>query len=48
MTWQQKTIARILLILARMIADPSIADELKHLSNHINGAPAVDVAPGPA
>ncbi len=33
---RERIIARILLALARMIAPAHIADELKHLSNHIN------------
>lgn len=37
MTWKEKTIARILLLIARMLAeDSAIADELRHLSNHIS------------
>ena len=36
MTWREKLIARILLIIARMVADdPMIAADLKNLSNHI-------------
>jgi hypothetical protein len=37
MTWREKTIARILLIIAGMLAeDDKLRDELRHLSNHIN------------
>lgn len=36
MTWKETTIARILLILARMLADEqSLTLELQNLSNHI-------------
>ena len=36
MTWREKTIARILLILAGMLAeDATLAQELRHLSSHI-------------
>lgn len=36
MTWREQLIARILLLVARMVADdPELADALKHLSNHI-------------
>lgn len=37
MTWKQATISRILLIIARMLAeDPDLCADLRHLSNHIN------------
>ncbi len=35
MTWGQKTIARILLIIASMMADEEINKELSNLSAHI-------------
>jgi hypothetical protein len=36
MTWKQKTVIRILLLVARMMADEPWGDEIKHLANHIN------------
>lgn len=37
MNWRELLIAKILLIIARMVADdPAIATELKNLSTHIN------------
>lgn len=37
MTWREKVVAHILLLLARMLTeDPAIADELKKLSAHIS------------
>ena len=37
MTWREQLVARILLIIARMVAtDPVLAAELKHLANHIS------------
>lgn len=40
MTWREQTIARILLILARMLADDSeIRDALKQLATQVNIAP---------
>lgn len=37
MTWQQQLVCRILLIIARMVnQDETIADDLKHLANHIS------------
>jgi hypothetical protein len=35
MNWKQKTVVRILLLVARMLADEDWAEEIKHLSNHI-------------
>lgn len=35
MTWREKLVCRILLIIARMVAPGAIADDLKHLSSHI-------------
>jgi hypothetical protein len=36
MTWREKLVARILLLVARLVCDdPAIRDEIKHLSNHI-------------
>ena len=36
MTWREQLIARILLLIARMVAeDPAVADALRHLGNHI-------------
>lgn len=40
MTWREKTLARILLLLARMLADePELKADLKHLANHIHVSP---------
>lgn len=37
MTWREKLICHILLIIARMVADdPVVRDEVKYLSNHIS------------
>lgn len=36
MTWREKTIIRILLLIARMFADDKLATEIQHLSSHIN------------
>lgn len=37
MTWREKTIATILLLIARMLADdPAIAADLKTLATHIS------------
>jgi hypothetical protein len=37
MTWKQILIARLLLLIARMVADdPVIANELKNLTAHIS------------
>lgn len=36
MTWREVLITRILLLIARMVADDDVLkDELRHLSNHI-------------
>lgn len=36
MTWREKLVARILLIVAAMVADdPGLAAEIKNLSTHI-------------
>jgi hypothetical protein len=34
-TWKEKTIALILLMIARMMANPELAKEIKALSNRI-------------
>lgn len=37
MTWREKTIARILLLIARMLCDdPELQTDLKNLSTHIH------------
>jgi hypothetical protein len=37
MNWKQKTVVRILMIVARMVAeDEWLKDELKNLANHIS------------
>lgn len=37
MSWREKTVIRILLIIARMfVADGATGEELKHLASHIN------------
>lgn len=36
MTWKQKTICRILLIIANMLADPELRKELHSLHYHIS------------
>ncbi len=35
MTWKQRTVIRILLLVARMRAYTPLSDEIKHLSQHI-------------
>jgi hypothetical protein len=35
MTWKQKTVVRILLLVAQMLAEEPWAKEIEHLSNHI-------------
>lgn len=36
MTWREKLVARILLIVALLVADdPAVRQEIKHLSSHI-------------
>ena len=35
LTWKQKTVMRILLLVARMMADEVWAEEIKNLSTHI-------------
>jgi hypothetical protein len=35
-TWKQKTTIRILLLVARMLADDPWANEIKDLANHVN------------
>lgn len=35
MTWREKLVCRILLILAGMVAPSEAKDEIKHLDNHI-------------
>lgn len=46
MTWQQQLIAKILLLVARMVCDePVLREEMKHLSNHISvNAPKLEKA----
>lgn len=43
MTWAEKTIVKILLLVAKLLADingsPELAAELRHLSNHVSLAP---------
>lgn len=36
MTWKQKTVVAILLLVARMLADEPWASEVKNLANHIS------------
>lgn len=37
MTWREKVVARILLLVAQMLCDdPLLRDAVKHLSNHIS------------
>ena len=36
MTWKQQTVIRILLIVAKMLADEEWRDEIKNLSSHIS------------
>jgi len=38
LTWKQKTVMRILLLVAQMLADEAWAEEIKHLSNHIGSS----------
>lgn len=38
MNWKQSTVIRILLLVARMLADHSWEKEISHLSNHITTA----------
>jgi hypothetical protein len=35
MTWKQKTVVRILLFVAQMLAEEPWAKEIEHISNHI-------------
>lgn len=35
MTWKQRTVIRILLFVAQMLADEEWAQEIAHISNHI-------------
>lgn len=46
MTWREQFIARILLIIARMVADdPVLRDDLKNLANHASvHAPKLETA----
>ena len=45
MTWREQLLVRILLLIARMVADdPVIADDLKHLSNHVTTTKLAEVA----
>lgn len=37
-TWREKIVVRILLLVARMFASPELADEIRHLSNHVTTA----------
>jgi len=47
MTWREKTIARLLLLIARMLCEDSeIAAELKYLSAHISTSTTVEAAQG--
>jgi hypothetical protein len=39
MTWKEKCVCRILLVIAKMISTGDTRDEMKHLYNHINCAP---------
>lgn len=42
-TWREKLVCRILLLIARMLApNAPIAEDIKHLSNHITLARATD------
>ena len=36
MTWHERTVCRILLIIAKMLAPSSISDDIKNLSSHIS------------
>jgi hypothetical protein len=37
MTWREKTIVRILLLVARLICDdPRLSEDIRHLANHID------------
>ena len=44
MTWREKTVCRILLIIAKMLAPSVIADDVKTLAAHIAVATAIDDA----
>lgn len=36
MTWREKLVARILLLVAQMVADdPAVRQEIKHLAAHV-------------
>lgn len=54
MTWKETLIARILLLVARMVADdPALATEIKHLANHVQATspkqePGITISPGDA
>jgi hypothetical protein len=39
MTFKRKTVIRILLLVARMLADGIWAKEIEHLANHISASP---------
>lgn len=46
MTWRERTVVRILLIVARIVyKDPGLCEEIDKLANHISCAPA---DPGPS
>lgn len=38
MSWKEKLIARILLLICRIVAEGDLRDELRHLSNHITSS----------
>lgn len=38
MTWREKLVCRILLIIAKMVAPGPILDDVKHLASHISVA----------
>ena len=40
MTWKKKTVIRILLLVAQMLADGDWREEIEHLANHIAMEPA--------
>ncbi len=44
MTWKERTVVRILLLVARMLSEEPWADEIKHLSNHITSGIGEDYA----
>lgn len=48
MTWREKTVVKILLLVARMLCeDPAIEAEVKHLANHISvHAPEIEAGAG--